>query len=231
MKVLHVISDENIGGAGVLLTNLLRHFDPARVQSVVAMPRGSALQARVLATDIPIRFLAHRVDRLSARSVREIGDLVRRERVDLIHANAALNARIAGRANGVHVVHTRHCCFPPDGIWRIDPVRRLGGRWNAALSDRVVATAEAVVEDLRLFGVPREKIEVILNGSDPVREVDAVELKATRCRCGIGEGDFVVGICARLEPCKGHETFLRAAKEVLDRSGGRDFRFLIVGDG
>ena len=143
MKVLHVISDTNIGGAGVLLHTLLRNFDRTRVQSAVALPQGSALQARISELDIPIYPLSHTCDRLSPASIREICLIATAEGFEVIHANAALAARVAGRLSHVPVVHTRHCCYPPMGIWRIPPVRRLGGMINRMLSDRVIATADA----------------------------------------------------------------------------------------
>lgn len=231
MKVLHVISDENVGGAGVLLTSLLRNFDRARVQSVVALPRGSALGERIGELDIPTCELSYPCDRLSAASVRELTDLIRKQKVDIVHANAALSARWAGRRCGVIVMHTRHCCYPPKGIWRMGAVRWLGGAWNRVLSDRVIATADAAAENLVMLGIPRDRIDVIINGSEAVREVTESELEAVRARWGISADDFTVGICARLEPCKGHETFLRAAKRLIERYPCRSFRFLIVGDG
>lgn len=229
MRVLHVISDENIGGAGVLLANLLHHFDASRVESVVALPRGSRLRERLEGSGIEICELQHPCDRLSPVSVQELMRLIRQKQIELVHANAALAARIAGRCCGVRVVHTRHCCYPPAGVWTSAAARRLGGAWNCALSDRVIATADAVVDNLTALGIPDEKIEVIVNGSDAVREVEERELRLWRERWGIGEEDFVVGICARLETCKGHETFLRMAQNLCRRGGS--FRFLIVGDG
>lgn len=231
MKVLHVISDENIGGAGVLLTSLLHNFDRTRVQSVVALPRGSALFERVEALDVPICTLTHPCDRVSSASVRELSELIRRQNVDIVHANAAISARVAGRRCGTAVMHTRHCCYPPEGLWRLGAMRKVGGLWNRALSDRVIATADAAARDLMSLGIPRERIDVILNGSEPVREVSEDELDAARRRWGIGKDDFTVGICARLEVCKGHETFLRAAKHLTETHPRIPFRFLIVGSG
>lgn len=231
MKVLHVISDTNIGGAGVLLCTLLRNFDRARVESAVALPRESALRERIEALGVPTLTLRASCDRFSTASVREISDLIKREHADIVHANAALCARIAGKRCGVTVLHTRHCCFPPSGIWRVPPVRALGGVWNRALSDRVIATADAAAQNLRAFGIPQEKIEVIINGSEPVREVGAEELEAYRRKWDIRADDFTVGISARLVPCKGHETFLRAAKNMAERQPQVRFRFLIAGEG
>ncbi len=231
MKVLHVISDSNIGGAGVLLTTLLRHFDRERVQSVVALPEDSALIPRIRDLDVPIRTLRHPCDRFSFASLREVRRILSQEDADLIHTNAALTARFAGRLSHIPVLHTRHCCFPPQGIWRLSAVRRLGGICNRWLSDRVIATAEAAAENLRALGIPQEKMEVILNGSEEVREVDAEELAALRRAYALTDEDFTVGICARLEACKGHDVFLRAAKRAMTLLPTVRFRFLIAGDG
>ena len=231
MKVLHVISDTNIGGAGVLLCTLLRHMEKDRVQSIVALPRESALRDRLEAIGIPMFFLREPCDRISMRSVREISERIRLESVDIVHANAAICARIAGKRCGVAVLHTRHCCFPPSGIWRVPPIRFFGGMYNRMLSDRVIATAQAAKENLLQLGIPQHKIEVILNGSEAVREVGEEELAFCRQAWNLQKEDFTVGICARLVPCKGHTTFLRAAKRITERLPNRNVRFLIAGDG
>jgi len=231
MKVLHVISDENIGGAGVLLCTLLRHFDRERVQSAVALPRGSALTERVKGLGIPVHSLAHPCHRLDGASVREVEELLRRESFQLVHANAALSARVAGKRNGIPVLHTRHCCFPPSGIWRLAPVRQAGGFFNRRLSDCVIATADAAAENLAQYGIPPAMIRVIVNGAEPVRQVSCGELTEARKDFGLEKEDFAVGICARLESCKGHAVFLQAAKRACERLPHVSFRFLIAGEG
>lgn len=223
MRVLHVISDENIGGAGVLLCTLLRHFDRDRVESLAALPRGSALCERIEAIGIPIFPLDHACDRASVASVRELASIIRGKQIDLVHANAALSARIAARRCGVPVVHTRHCCFMPTRR------QKMLGFVNRALSDCVIATADAAAENLLALGIPREKIAVVINGSEPIRDVDGRELAELRTRYGIRPDDFVVGNVARLENCKGQDTLLRAAERLLRRDPR--YRFLIVGDG
>lgn len=231
MKVLHVISDENIGGAGILLTNLLRCFDVARVQSVVALPEHSALRERFMQLQVPILPLVHPCDRVSVWSVAELMHHIRSSGAELVHTNAALCARIAGRLCGIPVVCTRHCCFPPHGIWKHAWIRRIGGTINCALTDCAIATADVAAENLRSFGIPPQKIMTIINGSPAVRMVAESELDAVRMRFGIEKNDMVIGICARLEPYKGHETFLQAAALVRSRLPNCPLRFLIVGCG
>ncbi|MBE6589718.1 MAG: glycosyltransferase [Ruminococcaceae bacterium] len=231
MKILHVISDENIGGAGILLTNLLSLFDRERVESTVALPQRSKLYKRIEEMGIKTIPLYSSVSGFSLPSVRELCRCIRETHTELIHANAALCARIAGRICGVPVVHTRHCCFSPSFVWHIPLVKQLGGLGNRVLSDRVIATAEAAAENLHVLGIPQKKIKVIVNGSKPVREADEEELTGLRDALGLKSTDFVVGICARLEACKGHTTFLKAARIVLDHCHARNVRFLIIGEG
>lgn len=231
MKVLHVISDSNIGGAGVLLCNLLTTFDKEAVESTVALPCGSKLAPRFLKMGIPVLYLSEDCDRASPNSIWELLRIIRRSHADIVHTNAALSARVAARLCRVPVVHTRHCYFPPTGLLSNNFVRRAAGLCNRMLSDYVIATADAAAENLRQLGIPESKIRIIINGSLPVREVDQNTLDATRKAYGIKETDFCVGICARLEECKGHDTFLDAAVILRESHPNIPFRFLIIGDG
>ncbi len=232
MRVLHVISDENIGGAGVLLLNLLRHFDRNAVESAVAMPRGSMLRERVLALRVPVVELETPCDRVSLRSVGELAGAIRKTNAEIVHANAAVSARVAGRLCGRTVVYTRHCCFPAEAnANRPLPIRAVRGMANRFFCDRAVATAEAAAEDLRRDGIRDREIAVILNGSEPVRPVSEEEKTLWRVRLGIQPSDFCIGICARLEPCKGHDVFLRAARLATHAMPEFPFRFLLIGDG
>ncbi len=231
MKVLHVISDTNIGGAGVLLSNLLTCFDREKVDSIVALPCGSKLAPRFVKMGVPVLYLSEVCERISPNSVWELSRIIKKNKANIVHTNAAISARVAARLCGVPVLHTRHCCFPPSGLLANPFVRRVAGFGNRMLSDHVIATAEAAAQNLRELGIPEGKMSVIINGSLPVREVDEATLDATRRKFGIEKDDFTVGICARLEECKGHDTFLSAAAILRQMRPNIPFRFLIIGDG
>ena len=231
MKVLHVISDENIGGAGVLLSNLLTCFDREKVESIVALPCGSKLALRMREIGVPVLYLREVCQRISPSSIRELSRIIKKNHVNIVHTNAAVSARVAARLCGVPVLHTRHCCFPHTGILASPMVRRIAGIGNRLLSDHVIATADAAAQNLRELGIPERKMSTIINGSLPVREVDGETLEATKRQFDVQTGDFTVGICARLEDCKGHDTFLSAAAILKERNPEIPFRFLIVGDG
>ena len=229
IRVLYVISDRNIGGAGVLLCNLLRNLDRRHFQCAVALPYGSALRERLLPLEVSIWELEHPCEFLNAASVRELISVIRRFDAHLVHANAAISARMAGKFCGRGVIHTRHCYFsiPKRGL--IERAAQNFG--NRTLSDMVIATSQNAMENLRELGIPKKKIQLILNGSDPVREVEEWELQALRDAWELDIEDYCVGICARLEPCKGHSVFLRAAEILKERDLPVSLKLLIVGEG
>lgn len=229
IKILYVISDKNIGGAGVLICNLLAHLDRTRFCAAVALPYGSKLRERLLAHNVQICELENPVDHAGGASVREMMRVIRSLDPDIVHANAAVSARIAGQLCGKKTVHTRHCYFPlkkEGGIARL--LQNFG---NRSLSDLAIATSESAAENLRDLGIPKRNIRVILNGSDPVRAVSQEEIDDLRRRWDLSDQDFCVGICARLEPYKGHATFLRAVERLCEMDLSRQMKFLIVGEG
>ena len=47
IRVLNIISDTNIGGAGRVVLNYLKYADRSRFETLVALPRGSLLKPLV----------------------------------------------------------------------------------------------------------------------------------------------------------------------------------------
>ena len=229
IRVLYVISDRNIGGAGVLLCNLLRNIDRRHFQCAVALPYGSALRERLLQLNVSVWELENSCDVLNAASVRELIRVVRRFDAHVVHANAAVSARMAGRLCGRAVIHTRHCYFHIKKRGLVEKAAQNFG--NRILSDTVIATSKNAAENLMDLGITRKKIQIILNGSEPVREVEPWEVEVLRDAWGLDAEDYCVGICARLEPCKGHSVFLRAAEILKERNLPVNLKFLIVGEG
>jgi glycosyltransferase involved in cell wall biosynthesis len=94
------------------------------------------------------------------------------------------------------------------------------------LPDLVIANSNAAVHALGA----RRRIDVVPNGIDIDRfRPDAGKRAEMRSRLGVGAGQPLVGIVGRLDPIKDHETFLRAARAMVDR--GCDAKFVIAGDG
>ena len=107
MKILYVISDRNIGGAGIQLLNILRHLNRREFAVTVALPFRSRLRERLLAAHIRIRELENPCEELSLRAVCELARVIREEHPDIVHTNAAVAARVAGKLTGRRVIFTR----------------------------------------------------------------------------------------------------------------------------
>lgn len=231
IKVMHVLTDTNIGGAGTLLYNTICCGDATRFDYIVVLPKGSRLIDRFMTLSCRVVTVACGQDKsLEMGALAEYVRLIRAQRPDILHTHAALTARIAGRLCRVPVcIQTRHCVFPVTAWQKSAAFRFLFRHGSRLLSDRVVAVADAARDNLVALGMDEGQIEVIINGVLPLRECDDGEVDALREQWGLAETHFVVGMSARLEEYKGQGTVLRAA--ALCKNAAHDMRFVFMGDG
>lgn len=116
---------------------------------------------------------------------------------------------------------------------RYDTLSAIVHRLEAWLSFRAhLIIANAVAGKLSAIrrGMPSKRIAVVPNGIDT--EVMHPNTKAgleLRKAVGLRPNDFVIGLIARLDPMKDHETFLLAASTFARKFA--DVRFLCVGGG
>ena len=95
IRVLNVISDTNIGGAGRVILNYLRYADRTKFETLVAIPRGSLLKEPLENEHVQV----YEVDGMADRSynkedVKLLQDLIRQVKPDLVHTHGALSGRI-----------------------------------------------------------------------------------------------------------------------------------------
>lgn len=230
IKVLNVISDSNIGGAGRVLINYLENCDREEFRTMIALPKGSLLAE-------PLRQLGgevYELDGLAERSyskedVKLLEALIRELKPDIVHTHGALSGRIAGRRCGCKVVYTRHSAFPVPAKLKYPPGRWVNKLVNEHYADHIIAVSPAAAENLTDAGISPKLITVMMNGVSAVERRPAEETASLRSRLGIAPEDFVLGILARIEPYKGHLHII----EALDMLRGRGKRpvLLIAGSG
>jgi glycosyltransferase involved in cell wall biosynthesis len=104
-------------------------------------------------------------------------------------------------------------------------VRRFSSR-----ADLIICNSKAGAEYFQSKGFPDTALRVVANGIDHQRFSPNPEARRkVRAELGVGDSSSLVGIAARLDPVKNHDTFLQAAAIFL--KGGADARFVCVGDG
>ena len=231
IRILNVLTDSNIGGAGRLLVNYLHNFDRTRFESAVVLPKDSRLIPAVRAEGYPVIETDYGRDKSwEPAAVKELRGVIREWKPDIVHTHSSLSARVAAWECGVPArFYTRHCAFEPPKRLTSFPGKQINGLMNRVLSTDIVAVAEAAKKNLTDTGVPEKMITVIINGVEPLRETAGAENDALKDELGIGREDFVCGIVARLEDYKGHSYLLESAKIVLAARPGTVF--LIVGEG
>jgi glycosyltransferase involved in cell wall biosynthesis len=102
-------------------------------------------------------------------------------------------------------------------------------RFNMPKADRIIVVTSKLKDVLHHdYGVPEEKIVVILNGAntDLFRPMDS---RHARRELGLGEDSSYVSYIGSLSQWQGVEYLIQSAPLVLSKC--RDIRFLIVGDG
>jgi len=230
IKVLNIISDTNIGGAGRVLLNYMRDTDRSAFKTMVALPRGSQLKAPLeeLGTTV------YEVDGLADRSyhrddVKELIRLIRRVDPDIVHTHGALSGRVAGRRCGKKVIYTRHSAFPVPAKLKYPPGRWVNKWLNEYYSDHIIAVSPASAENLTDAGISSKRITIMMNGVTAVERKTAQECQPLREQWGVQDGEFVLGILARIEPYKGHLHILEAMKLLTEQ--GRRVRLLVAGTG
>lgn len=231
MKAIEILSDTNIGGAGILLCNRLKHTDSKKIKTTVILPKNSRLRQRVLSLGCPVEELRYGADRSwSLLAFPSCFRLIRRLRPDLVNCHSSFVGRLAAKACGVPVVlYTHHSVFPLSR-WDRSVIGRAMTRLSAVLlSDHCVAVAHAAKADLVQRGVPQGMISVIINGAEEIRPMSREQREKVRAEIGFSSDHFIVGICGRLERCKGHEDLIQCAQILLRNF--LCFRFLVIGDG
>lgn len=236
MRILFLVRGLNVGGAQRQLVAVARGLRRAGHDvSAAVFYGGGVFEADLRGDGIPVHDLARRGRWDTVQSLARLVRLVRRERPDVLHAYmglanlyAALLRPFAPSVKIVWGIRSALENLRPYG-W----MSRLGERLERAVSplaDAIVANSEAARRQAVAIGLDGRKIVVIPNGIDcEAFQPDPAGGRRQRREWGIPEGALLVGVVARLDPVKGHATFLRAARRVA--SVRPEARFVCVGEG
>ncbi len=234
IKVLNILTDTNVGGAGRIFLQYLKCIDRKRFDIYTAVPSGSMLIPLIkeLGFDVIETEFGH--DKTYEKgAVKEYKKIIKKICPDIVHTHSSFAGKIAAYRCGVKSrIYTRHSAFEMTGKLTKFPFKQVNGFIDNRLSTEIIAVCKAAADNLTVTGVSEKKITVILNGVEPVRKLAESEKSEFRRSVGIGEDEFVGLISARLEDYKGHRFLVEAAKIIRDKMGdGAKFRIVFMGDG
>jgi glycosyltransferase involved in cell wall biosynthesis len=240
MKVVHVITGLNQGGAEAMLEKLVltgKRMNPEIEQQVINLGETGVVGSRLARAGVVVESLEMG---FSPRSLGQLSLLARRLRSGTAMAviqtwlwHSDLIGGLCARAVGNRrVVWNLRNSMPRHAATK--RASRAVAQLCAGLSCRVpaaiVCNSTAALREHVAIGYCAEKCLVIPNGFDlGLFASSASSRKETRARWGAEPRDTLVGMVARVDPVKDHATFIRAAARV--RVHAPRARFVLVGEG
>jgi len=232
LKVIHLISGGDSGGAKTHVHSLLEGLNKTIDATLVCFVRGPFSQ-EAEALGIPTVVIENRSFLAAARAVYR---LIRREGFDLIHCHGSrgnLMGALLKLWTGLPTVSTVHSDYRLDYLGR-PAARVIYGTANAAalrFLDYRIGVSEAMRRLLISRKFKPNRIFTIYNGMDFSVEPPRLDRAAYFARFGLkaDESSVVVGLAARLDPVKDIPTLIRAF--ALAHREHDNLRLLIAGDG
>jgi glycosyltransferase involved in cell wall biosynthesis len=236
MRVLHVITDLNLGGAEMMLHRLLQAAELEDCShEVVSLTDLGPVAARL--QQIGVRTHALFMSRLpNPLKLLRLVKLIKELRPGLVHTwmyHANLLGGIAAwLVGGTRIVWAIHSCvLGPDRArrttrWTVALCARLS-RW---IPDRIVAVSRTSRDQHVAAGYEAERFVVVPNGFDLEQyRPDPASRREVRKELGLDDAAVVIGLVARMDPVKDHLNFVRAAAVLAKRQP--HVRFLFCGEG
>jgi len=235
MKVLHVITGLDAGGAETQLAMLARHT--RHECDVVTLYNPGPVADQIRADGTTVRDIGMRNNR-DLRALPRLRSLIAAGRYDVVHAHlyrSQIYARPAARLARTPVVVTTEHSIGETHIERRRMTGVVRGLYltSGLFSDATIAVSEVVRDRLVRWGVSARKIAVIPNGLDTAAlAFDPAARARARAQFGIAPDTFVIGTLGRLDPNKRVDMVIEAVAPLLGESaGGHGTVLLVVGRG
>jgi len=232
MKVIHLISGGDSGGAKTHVLSLLQHLNQSITAQLVCFRDGPfADEARSLG--IPTEIMGgNNIPRLR----HQLTAYIRQGGYEVIHCHGS-RANMVGallrHSTGLPVVTTVHSDYKLDYMGRPFSHLTFGSinTWALHKVDYRIGVSDAMVDLLISRGFPADRFYAIYNGIDfspALVQEDRLEYLRS-LGADVDEDSVVVGIAARMNPVKDMSTLIRGFAAASQRCPR--LRLVIAGDG
>jgi glycosyltransferase involved in cell wall biosynthesis len=236
IRVVHIITDLNTGGAEMMLYGLLSKMDRSKFKaSVISLTEIGSVGKKIQDLSISVRALSLLGNSLGPREWLRLVHWLREDEPDIVqtwlyHADlfGGLAARWAGPSALVWGIHSG--TLDKASIKRRTLlIRRICARLSKWLPTKIVCVAQ---ESRRLhagIGYAPEKMRVIPNGFDMEQfKPNSSARRHVRAELRIPEDTPVIGLIGRYAAQKDHRSFIEAAALLSDAYP--EVHFLLAGE-
>lgn len=239
LAVMHVITSLDVGGAETMLAQLVSRDSAGSISHrVVSLKRGGALRAGLDEKGIPVRGLDVRGNVGALGGLLRLAGLIKTTRPAVVHSwlyhadlLATLALALSGRRKATRLVWGIRCSdmdvrrYARSTRYTLKLLRFLSSR-----TDLVLCNSEAGRAAHERLGYRPPRWRVVPNGLDLERfRPLSDERAAIRADLGLSDENFVVGMCARVDPMKDHENFVKAS--AIFAEAAPEARFVLIGAG
>lgn len=228
VKVLQLGSPSGLYGAERWILALVRHLDPAVVESRVAVIRDDAcLDPPLIGEARHSGLMTHIIEapgRVNWSAVKQLREYILREDIAIVHSHGYktdIAAWLATRGTSCKRVTTPHG-WSVDAGWKLAIYEAID-RLVFHGFDAVAPLSQELYSELSGRGL---NLYLIANGVD-IAEIDAADTVAQPLADWRTRGDFIVGYVGQMIARKGLPTLLRAFAQWAYSAK----RLVLVGDG
>lgn len=240
IKLIHIISNLSLGGAQILLLDILKNLqkDEQMEIKVICLDSGEFVrnftECGIDVIDLKEKGL------LNFKILFKLKKILKDINPDIVHTHlnkADFYGRVAAKLCGVkHIFSTCHNYSSHHEGADINTISLFDRIDNAVIKytdSYIVAISEIVKRFiLNRDGNFKSRTEVIYNGIDISKEsyvTNEDSRRALRKILNLKNDDFVILISGRLEKQKGHSFFIKSMQNILKSK--KNIKLLIIGDG
>lgn len=237
MKIVHIITGLNNGGAESVLTRLASHDQAAgNRHTVISLMDQGLYGPRLEQAGVDVHCLAMPRGRLTLAGLIRLYRLLRRLQPDVVQTwmyHADLIGGVMARLAGLRHIcwGIRHSNLEPGTISTTTLLTaRLCARLSGVVPARIVSCSLKATAVHQALGYRADKFVTIPNGYDTSRlQPDAAARIAFRRELGVADSSCLLGMVARFDPQKDHTNLIQALR--LLKAAGHDFRCVLAGVG
>jgi glycosyltransferase involved in cell wall biosynthesis len=229
IRVVEVLATGTNGGAQEHVFGLMSRLDPSRFDaSIVSLSAGSAVR-KLERAGFPVTLIDEHDD---AAAVAALAAYLAQVRPDVVHTHM-YRADVVGTKAVLAMTHAGHSRPYLVSTVHSSRVRSVDDRETLRCLtpeiDQLIAVSKAIVAKIADERPGLAPVRLIYNGVDLARYDHQEPTSELRDQYGMEPGSQVVGVVARLEPEKGHQTLIDAWPHVL--RSVPDAYLLVVGEG
>ncbi|MBF2017204.1 MAG: glycosyltransferase [Rivularia sp. T60_A2020_040] len=235
LKILHLITDLDMGGAEKMLYNLLSKTNRQRFKPIVLSLIDRGIWGdQISALDIPVHTLAMESSKPTLAAIWRLFHLVHQLQPDLIqgwmyHGNLAAQLTKISHLKSVPIIwNIRHSIYSlnyekPSTAAIIKLLASLSN-----FSTKIIYNSNISASQHKDLGYKESKTQVIPNGFDTQIFMPSIKSRMeVRKELGLAENTFLIGRISRYHAMKDFANFLRAGAFLLKENP--DVHFLLAG--